>query len=348
MSWPRYRKLFDLAYAKNLPVSATSSQGGPLTKEMFSQLRLTLSGGDVKAGTLTGGALCGETPHSLIKSLFLKLNGQQLIEIPGTDLRVVHLISNSKDVQFTPTVATTDVTTAFRAVYNFDFMTRLSDFARRTFLAANRYDTVEFGVQWGSETDFHSGAYATSHALTAATKLEVEGEMFTGIPAFHVRTDPNTGVSSPVQYWHRRFQRITFPISQTQKAMEFAIPTGETLARIYLKEYTDADSFETPRTNIIDAAGALELWFNGSERKFQFSKDKLDELSNDDYRLGIGTATAMPTGYHVLDFMRDRDYANAMRTDAGAGISAVTIKADCTTQSNAKVRALLETLVQSL
>jgi len=348
MSWPRYRKLFDLNYAKNLPATASSAQGGPLIKDLFSQWRLTLSGGHQKAGTLTGGALCAETPHSLIDSLFLKLNGQQLIEMPGTDLRVVHLISNSKDVQFTPTVATTDVTTAFRAVYWLDWVTKLSDFARRTMLAANRYDTVEFGVNWGSEADFHSGAYATTHAITAATKLEVEAEAFTGIPEFHVRIDPNTGVIAPVQYWHRRFQRVTFAIGATQKLMEFAIPTGETLARIYLKEFTDANAFETPVNNIIDANAAIELWFNGSERKLQFDKQKLDELANDDYRLGIGTATAMPTGYHVIDFMRDRDYANAMRTDVGAGISNITIKADVTTASNAKIRALLETFVPSL
>lgn len=347
MSWPRYRKLFDLNYAKNLPASATSQTGGPLVKDLFSRWRLTLSGNDVKAGTLTGGALCAETPHSLLKSLWMKLNGQQLIELPGTDLRVVHLLQNGKDVQFTPTVATTDVTTAFRASYDFDFMTTLSDFARRTMLAANRYDTVEFGVNWGSETDFHSGAYATSHAITSG-KLEVEAEMFTGIPDFHVRVNPQTGIAEPVQYWHRRFWRTTFEVLATQKLKEFAIPIGETLARIYLKEFTDADSFETPRNNILDAQAAMELWFNGSERKYQFAKDKLDEFVNDDYQLGIGTATALPTGYHVIDFMRDKDYANAMRTDAGAGIANVTIKADVTTQSSAKLRALMETFVPSL
>ena len=347
MSWPRWRKLFDLPYSKNTPVSVTSQQGGPMVKDLFSQFRLTLSGGHQKAGTLTGGALCTETPHSLIKSLFVKLNGQQLLEIPGTDLRVVHLISNSKDVQFTPTVATTDVTTSFRAVYNFDFQTRLADFARRTFLAANRYDVVEFGVQWGSEASLHSGAYATTHAVTAATKIEVEAETWTGIADFHARTNPSNGTMAPVQYWHRRFQRTTFGITATQKAYEMAIPLGETLARLYLKEYTDASDFETPVNNIIDAAGAVEIWFNGNERKFQFTKDKLDELANDDYRLGIGTATALPTGYHVIDFMRDRDFANAMRTDAGSGMAKVSLIADVTTASNAKLRMLSETLVPS-
>lgn len=348
MSWPRWRKLFDLNYSKNLPASATSASGGPLVKDLFSQWRLTLSGGHQKAGTLTGGVLCLETPHSLINSLVLKLNGQQLTEIPGTDLRVVHQVSMGKDVQQTPTVATTDVTTAFRAVYNFDFMTRLSDFARRTLLAANRYDTVEFIVNWGSEASFHSGAYATTHAITAATKLEVEAEMFTGIPDFHVRVNPTTGLSEPVQYWHRRFIKTTFPINQTQKLSELNLMLGETIARIYFKEYTDANAFEIPVNNIIDAAGAMELWFNGSERKFQFSKDKLQELNNDDYRLGIGTSATIPLGYSVIDFMRDRDYANAMRTDAGAGIANLILKADVTTQSNAKVRALIETLVPGL
>jgi len=346
MSWPRYRKLFDLNYVKNTTATATSQTGGPLVKDLFSGWRLTLSGVHEKAGTLTGGVLCLETPHSLIKSLQLKLNGQQLIDIPGTDLRVVHLISNSKDVQFTPTVATTDSSTAFRAVYNFDFATKLSDFARRTLLAANRYDTVEFSVQWGSETDLHSGAYATTHICTTATKLEVEAEMFTGIPDFHVRNI--NGVTQPVQYWHRRFWRTTFSVGATGSLTDFQIPMGETLARIYLKEYTDANSFEIPVNTVINAAGAIELWFNGNERKFQFDKKKLQELNNDDYRLGIGTATAMPTGYCVIDFMRDKDYANAMRTDAGAGIANLTLKADVTTVANAKIRALLETFVPSL
>jgi len=335
-----------MVYAKNLPTSATSQTGGPLVKDLFSQWRLTLTGGHQKAGTLTGGVLGLETPHSLIKSITLKLNGQNLIDIAGTDLRVVHMLARGKDVQHTATVATTDVTTTFRAAYNFDFMTRLSDFARRTLLAANRYDTVEFVCNWGSETDFHSGAYATTHTITAATKLEVEAEMFTGIPAFHVAVV--NGVAQPVEYWHRRFWKTTFGVAQTGKLTDFAIPMGETLARIYLKEYTDANSFEIPETDIIDADGAIELWFNGNERKFQFTKTKLKELNNDDYRLGIGTATAIPTGYTVIDFMRDKDYANAMRTDAGAGIANLTIKADVTTKSNAKIRALLETFVPSL
>jgi hypothetical protein len=336
MSWPRFRKLFDLNYARSLPVTASSQTGGPMVKDLFSFWRLTLSGGHQKAGTLTGGALCAETPHSLIKSLFLKLNGQTLIELPGTDLRVVHLLANNRDVVSTPTVATTDVTTSFRAVYFFDFLTKLSDFARRTLLAANRYDTVEFGINWGNETDFHSGAYATTHAITSATKVEVEAEMFTGIPEFHVRN------GSPVEYWHRRFQRTTFEILATSNLKEFPIPLGETIARIYLKEYTDANSFETPVNNIINAQGALELWFNGNERKFQYAKDKLDELVNDTRRI------TLPTGYHVIDFMRDDDYANAMRTDAGSGIASLSLKADVTTQSNAKLRCLLETFVPSL
>lgn len=344
MSWPRFRNIFTLNYAKNLPVSVTSENGGPLVKDLFSMWRLTLSGNDVKAGTLTGGALCSETPHSLISSLWLKLNGQALIELPATDLRTVNLFSNSKDVIVTPTVATTDVTTAFKAVYYFDFLTKLSDFARRTLLAANRYDKIEFGVNWLSEAAFHSGAYATSHSITNCT-LDVDAEMFTGVPDFHVRVNPTTGLPEPVQYWHRRFYRTTFEITQTQKLKELAIPIGETLARLYLKEYTDVDVFETPRTNIIDAQGNMELWFNGSERKFQFRKDKLDDLVTDDYEL---TGTSIPTGYHVVDFMRDRDYANAMRTDAGAGIANLILKADVTTQTNAKIRALMETFVPSL
>lgn len=348
MSWPRWRSLFTVPYSKNLPVTTTSANGGPMVKDLFSQWRLTLSGTHVKAGTLTGGVLCLETPHSLIQNLILKLNGQQLLEIPGTDLRVVHQISMGKDVQFTPTVATTDVTTSFRAVYNFDFLTRLSDFARRTLLAANRYDMVEFIVQWGSEASFHSGAYATSHSIGAATSLEVEAEMFTGVPDFHARVNPTTGIAEPVQYWHRRFIRTTFQVNQTQKLSDLVLPLGETIARIYLKEYTDANAFEIPVNNIIDAAGALQLWFNGSERKFDFTKDNLQELNNDDYRLGIGTSPTIPLGYTVIDFMRDRDYANAMRTDAGAGIQNLTIKADVTTAANAKIRALLETFVPGL
>lgn len=352
MSWPRYRNVSDttILYSKNKPVSIKSENGGPFVKDLMSFLRLTLSGTHVKAGTLTGGALCLETPHSILKSVFLKLNGQTLIELPGTDLRLVSMLETGRDVQFTPTVATTDVTTSFRAVYFLDFWTRLSNFARRTLLAANRYDTIEFGVLWGSETDFHSGAYATSHSIGAATKLEVDSEAFTGIPEFHVAPNPATGVMEPVKYWHRKFQRTTFDITATQKLKELVIPTGETLARLYLKEYNDnGTTFETPKNDIIDAQGAIEVWFNGTERKLEYKKDKLDELGVDMYGLGLGTAgSAFPTGYHVIDFMWDKDYANAFRTDAGSGVQNVVIKADVTTATAAHVRALLETFVPSL